>query len=180
MKSNKLETIDSKAKPIPGFPKYFASKDGTIWSKHRVPNVGSGLARRMSPQRVQGGYLALRLIREDGTTFGINIHRLVLLAWLGAPPKGKPYGCHKDGDNKNCHLGNLRWDNAAGNAEDARQHGTMSVGSSHPISKLTDQQVLEIRSKYGDGETLRALAAIYRIRFTTIWHIVNRKTWKHI
>lgn len=179
MKVNPLQILDAEARPIPGFPGYLASKDGTIWSTHRAPRA-SGLARKMSPQPVEGGYLALRLKRDDGTKFGINIHRLVLLAWVGPPPDGKPYGCHNDGDNKNCHLDNLRWDNAAGNAEDARQHGTLSMGSSHPISKLTDRQVLDIRSKYAAGETLRALGILYQIQFTTIWHIVKRKTWKHI
>lgn len=180
MKTSPLEIMDPEAKSIPGFPLYFASKDGTIWSKQRVPSVRSNLARRRLPQRVHGNYLQIQVKDESGKKHGVNIHRLVLLAWRGLPPEGKPYGCHNDGDLNNCNLDNLRWDTATANAEDSRKHGTLSVGSKHPISKVTETQVIEIRSKYTTGETLRALGAIYGLGFPTIWAIVNRKSWKHI
>lgn len=180
MRQSVLEPIDPEAKPIPGFPGYYASKDGTIWSKHRVPMVHSNLARRRIPQRVERDYLAVRLKRPDGSHFGINVHRLVLLAWNGLPPEGKPYGCHNDGNLNNCNLENLRWDNAKANAEDARKHGTLSMGSRHPISKLNEAKVLEIRCRYSRGETLRALGALYGVGFITIWHVVNLRTWKHV
>lgn len=177
---NQLEIIDPEAKLIPGFPGYYASKNGTIWSKHQAPGCGSNLARRRTPQRVERDYLAVRLKRPNGTYFGINVHRLVLLAWVGQPPEGKPYGCHNDGDINNCDLGNLRWDNARANAEDARTHGTLSVGSRHPISKLTEAEVLQIRLQHSRGETLRSLGILYNVGFITIRQIVKRNTWKHI
>lgn len=175
---NKLQQIDPAARSVPGFPQYFASADGTIWSTRRAP-AGTGLARKMSPQRVQGGYLALRVRRKDGTVFGINIHRLVLLAWVGPPPADKPYGCHNNGNIKDCSLANLRWDNAAGNSEDSRRHGTMSVGERHPVSRLTETDVLNIRAEHSKGATLRRLADRFGVGFVTVWQVVNHKTWKH-
>ena len=51
----------------------------------------------------------------------------------------------------------------------------------HPLSKLTDKEVLEIRKKYAlINYTLDKLGKEYNVNPVTIWLIVNRKTWKSI
>jgi hypothetical protein len=47
-------------------------------------------------------------------------------------------------------------------------------------SSLTDELVLEIRSRYAAGETQAFLAGEYGVYQTTISAIVRRRTWTHI
>ena len=54
-------------------------------------------------------------------------------------------------------------------------------GEKHHLSKLTEKQVLEIRSKYAKGGTThRQLAKEYGIVKSVINYIINRKTWTYI
>jgi len=47
-------------------------------------------------------------------------------------------------------------------------------------TKLTAQQVREIRRSYADGETQKALAIRYGVAKGNISYIVTGKTWKHV
>jgi len=56
-----------------------------------------------------------------------------------------------------------------------------SSGSKNKSSKLTEEDVLEIRNLYSEGnESHRSLARKYRVAKGNITSILNRKTWKHI
>jgi hypothetical protein len=49
------------------------------------------------------------------------------------------------------------------------------------LSKLSAENVLEIREKYSTGKYLyRELAKMFNIDPTNIGAIITRKTWKHI
>lgn len=50
-------------------------------------------------------------------------------------------------------------------------------GEASPMAKLTEEQVLEIRSRYARGWSRVALAAEYGVARKTIWEIVHNKTW---
>lgn len=51
----------------------------------------------------------------------------------------------------------------------------------HPRVRLTPEKVLEIRKRRKeDGLSLRKLAAEYDLPKTTIWNLLNGKTWNHI
>lgn len=53
-------------------------------------------------------------------------------------------------------------------------------GSEHPSAQLTDEQVLEVRRRYWDGETQAELAAAFQVSQPTINHIVRGLTWTHL
>ncbi len=55
-----------------------------------------------------------------------------------------------------------------------------SRGENRPSSKLTNEQVIEIRMKRLQGETYRLLAECYQVHFTTIGQICRRERWTHI
>jgi hypothetical protein len=58
----------------------------------------------------------------------------------------------------------------------ARQKGT-----DHGMSKLTEEEVLEIRRRYADGGvTQRSLAAEYGVHRGTISRVVHREIWAHL
>lgn len=48
------------------------------------------------------------------------------------------------------------------------------------LSKLTDNEVLEIRRRAANKEKQNALAVEFGLTKNGIWHIVHRTTWKHI
>ena len=53
-------------------------------------------------------------------------------------------------------------------------------GADTARSKLSADQVLEIRQKVTDGETLKALAAEYGVARGSVWKIMNRQSWAHL
>jgi HNH endonuclease len=58
---------------------------------------------------------------------------------------------------------------------------TVARGEYAPGAKLTEQRVLEIRSRYQYRiMSYKRLAAIYGVDRTTVAQIVKRKTWTHI
>lgn len=54
------------------------------------------------------------------------------------------------------------------------------VGSVHPLAKLNEAQVLEIRDLYRKGSVQKDLAQQYGVARQTISKIVNNKRFKHV
>ena len=53
-------------------------------------------------------------------------------------------------------------------------------GESHPKSKLTNEQVLEIRKLYKQGFSTNVIARNFKVSKWNIDEIVNNRTWTHI
>lgn len=53
------------------------------------------------------------------------VHIAVLETFIGERPEGMQ-GCHNNGNNRDCSLGNLRWDTPQNNSLDRWAHGTMN------------------------------------------------------
>jgi hypothetical protein len=70
----------------------------------------------------------------------------------------------------------------ADNVQDMHERGRASdvraTGKDHGTVKLTEQQVLDIRSR--TRESQRELAAEFGVSQYAIYSIIARKTWKHI
>jgi hypothetical protein len=168
--------IDPEARDVSGWAGYRVSRTGIVWSS-KARGLNSGEWIRLAVHRSRG-YPIVNLNKPDRHKTA-KVHLLVLEAFIGPCPEGKE-GCHNDGNRENCHLDNLRWDTHQANCDDMRIHGTVARGSDLKHSSLTDQQVIEIRLKYSSGETLRSLAFEFNVNHTTIWNVVNNKTWKHV
>lgn len=65
------------------------------------------------------------------------------------------------------------------NSEDMQLKGRSSRGEHRPASKLTSQDVLEIRSLVG-LLSQKDLSEVYGVSVPGISKIVNRKIWKHV
>jgi hypothetical protein len=170
---------------IPEFPGYRAGNDGSIWSCWRRVSRGYryGIVRELGDEWKQlklipdkRGRLNVHLCR-DGRTCTRQVHRLVLLAFVGPCPEGME-ACHWDGNTSNNALSNLRWDTKQGNAADKRRHGTHPTGERNPRAKLTRQQVKEIRRLVKAGGNQTELAKRYGIARSTIGCVVTVGTWK--
>ena len=53
-------------------------------------------------------------------------------------------------------------------------------GESHPMAKLTSEQVRQIRTLYSQGFSTNVIARNYKVSKWNVEEIVNNKTWTHI
>lgn len=110
-----------------------------------------------------------------------DIHRMVALAFLGSPPKGKTLACHLDGDRKNNRVDNLVWGSNTDNMRHMIEHGHSLKGTEVAISKLDDGKVRTIRELYRDGYySQESLGSIFGVDQSVISDVVRRKTWRHV
>jgi hypothetical protein len=115
----------------------------------------------LNPQKVKrGGYLRVGLRDADGRERKFFVHALVLEAFTGPRPAPPNHECrHWDGDPENNALENLRWGSATENARDRERHGTTARGERIGASKLTEQQVIELRTRAVAGELIVDISA---------------------
>ena len=61
-----------------------------------------------------------------------------------------------------------------------RASGGSMKGEAHPQAKLTPGQVLQIRKLIDDGGNQTRVGKMFGISQGQVWHIANRKSWKHL
>ncbi len=142
-----------------GYPTYSISDDGVLLNRH---------GRRISLRPNRFGYHTAHMHPGDRT---VQIHRLVLEAFVGPCPEGMECR-HLDGDGTNNRLENLAWGTPKENSADRRRHGTQVCGNQ--LSPLTNDDVLAIIQ---DGRTNADIAATYGVNHQTIASIKAREAW---
>lgn len=160
--------------PIEGYDDYRITDKGRVLSFHK------GGPCELKQQESSNGYLRVCLYR-DGKGRWHRVHRLVLEAFEGPCPKGHQTR-HLNGDKQDNRLENLQWGTRKQNMEDRRKHGKVcEKGESNNNSKISEQDVREIRAQWDSGGTTQtALAEKYGVTVSSIHLIVHRKTWKGI
>lgn len=103
-------------------------------------------------------------------------HSLVLKAFVGPRPDGME-GCHNDGNPQNNHISNLRWDTPKSNQADRIAHGTTNRGERCGNAKLTETQIIAIRS---DSRLQILIAADYGVKQAHISRIKSGVRWGHL
>lgn len=130
--------------------------------------------------------LVVRL-SNSGHAATFNLGAVVLMAFVGPRPDGMEC-CHYDGNHRNNHLDNLRWDTHAANAADMKRHGTQPRGDQHytrkyperhprGAAKLSDDDVRDIRA---DPRPYKTIAAQYGVHPVTIGSVKRRRTYAHV
>ncbi len=145
----------------------------------------------MSPGSSGGGrYMSVTLTR-DGTPKGFLVHRLVALAFI-ENPLNKLEVNHMDGDRLNNHVSNLEWCTRMENVHHAMDMGLKPMPPAHTLfrkgddprrqlkSKLTDDQVVEIRQRWDDGENYREIARDYPVDESNIRKCCTRQYYANI
>ncbi len=158
-------------RPIPEFPRYEVSNFGRVRWRHRV--------RKPFPS--VDGYPLVSFWR-DGKSVHRFVHVLVAEAFIGPKPEGLVVR-HRNGINSECHVGNLAYGTYLENSADMATHGTVVNGERHPASKLTSDQVLEIRRRHIPRDPrhgLNALGREFGLATKSVQAIVQRRTWKHL
>jgi len=150
---------------------FFATKR----SKSPMPRMVRGKILQQKPTKQ--GYLQCVLYRGSDRWMPL-VHRLVLAAFIGPCPGGME-ACHRDGDNKNNVVDNLRWGTHVSNCDDRKRHGRTVFGSKHYTSVLDDNAVTNIIS-LSETVPTRCLARKFGVSCTVIDNIKRNKSWKHI
>lgn len=140
--------------------------DGTIYGP-------SG--KQLSPFPVKGylrvtSYVAGKYVAEP-------VHRLVCEAFHGPAPEGKTEVAHINGDPMDNRADNLRWTDRVGNEADKVAHGTAPVGERHGMSKLTAEQVEQIKTMPGSSTEV---AAVFGVSGANVRRIRSGQGWSHM
>ena len=155
---------------VPGFPDYAAGSDGSVWSYRK----GSRWKRMVGFPRKIDGRRRFKLRTANGEPMKMNGAAIVLLAFVGPrPPRGE--ACHNDGDCTNDSLKNLRWDSSLENKADMKRHGTRLCGQRHPMAKLSDSDVANIKALKKLGWSLSKIANRYSVTKQRIWQITKEE-----
>ncbi len=167
-------------RPCLGFPSHDVNNHGQVRSSVRsgsargTNNGGGGVRNRpvlLKPVRMANGYLAVRIAGRMR-----YVHVLVMEAFHPRPVDATLVR-HDDGDPADNRLHRLTWGNAKSNAEDMIRHGRSASQTHGTRSKLTAEQVREIRDS---KLSLTKLADLYGVATATIWNARNYVTWKHV
>lgn len=141
--------------------------------------------RRTVPDRVRDGcknsygYRVVGL-QENGKLRTRHVSRLVLSAFRSLPPFPNAQARHLNDDPSDDRLENLAWGTAQDNMDDRARHGRVARGTQIGNSKMTENQVREIRQAWELGESKKSLARRFGINRWAITSILRRTTWKHV
>jgi hypothetical protein len=164
---------------------YQVSNYGNINSLDRYVNHRGGLKRQKGmPKKKQPhkeGYWSI-FLSKNGIAKSYLIHRLVAIAFI-PNPENKLQVNHKDLNRANTHVDNLEWctnqENAIHGRENNKDRQCIS-GENHYKSILTSVDVVKILELKSIGIRQKELAAIFGVSRTTIYDVVNAKSWRSL
>jgi hypothetical protein len=125
-----------------------------------------------------GGYKYVTL-RRSNKSYARKVHRLILLCFVGPCPASLE-GCHKDGNLRNNHLNNLKYDTHKQNIKEREDHGRTARGERSGNTSFTRSDILKIRQLFSAGYCKARLASMFKVSSTTIRRIVTKEVWRHV
>lgn len=161
------DPLPTDAKSVDGFPGYFVSPRGEVFSTQ------SGFSRKLSsakcgPTRMYD-FVA---IRANGKSFSRTIHTLVAKAFHGPKPSEKHEARHLDGNTDNNSADNIAWGTRSENSADRTRHGR-NCGP----RKINESIVREIRNRANAGEKYVGIARTLGISRGCVEKVVHKQTW---
>ena len=187
----------SEPTQIPGYEGYFASSDGVIWTgwerigcgpgngrgshsvvgKSRTPLTQYSMPALKEKKRLE--YLYVRMRTGPNQYKSVMVHKLIALTFIGPRPEGLE-SRHLNGNHKDNCAANLCYGTKKENADDRVRHGTSPVGEKHPLARLTEMNVKDIRQRSASGVRTKVLANEYGMTMSAIRRAVKRKSWSHV
>lgn len=143
---------------------YIITEDGQV--------INRKTKRVLKPQPNNKGYLRVMICGKK-----YFVHRLVAEKYIPNPENKKQVN-HKNGNKLDNSVNNLEWVTNQENRDHAVKNKLHLQGEDCPWSKLTSQQVIEIRNN--NTKTVAELAQFYNISEATIRDILSNRTWKNI
>lgn len=172
-------------KDLPFHPGYQISNFGRVKSVHRVLIRKDGKPctvkeKICKPSKDGKGYLFIRasVYKEKSS---IRIHRWVALLFVPNPDNKKEVN-HEDGNKENNFWWNFKWVTPSENVKHAFRIGIKSHnGSKHPKSKLTEDQVIEMKNLFKKSElTAKQIGKLFGVGFQCVNQIKYGINWSHV
>ena len=149
---------------IQGFEgRYQVTSEGRVYSLLRRPGP-------MSLATDKGGYKTCKLHAADGTVKKCLVHRLVAIAFLGAPPPGKTEVNHLNEDITDNRIENLEWTNHRANirygtGNERRASATKNKPKPRRVVLITDPTTQAVRRV----ESIREASRVTGVSVISIW-----------
>jgi hypothetical protein len=155
-------------------------------SLYEISSEGNMKSMRFNPPRAMAcglnreGYPQVGLChRGDKRSKTFRVHRLVLEAFVGKCPDGME-ALHGQGGRADARLDNLSWGTPKKNqGEDRARDHTTNRGEKCGSSKLTWDQIQELKAKREAGAKVVELGEEYGINPSTVSKICKGKRWQH-
>lgn len=177
-------------KDIEGYEgRYQVSNLGNIKTLDRIVQESNG--RRVHRKEkllvkhiMYKGYERVKLYKTKDEKNTIFVHKLVASSFVLNPNNYTEIN-HIDGNKINNADSNLEWCSRSHNVRETYRLGLRNPntykGAGNKSSKLTEQDVLNIRQEYSISKVpIKQLAQKYNTCYSNINYIVNRITWSHI
>ena len=152
-------------KTIPGFDHLEASDQGGVRLNGEI----------VKQSLMSHGYMRVRV----GPGKRETVHKLVALAFLGPKPDGHEVR-HLNGDRSDNRAANLAYGTRAENIADTMTHGRVKKGEEHHATRLTEEQVREIKMRALAGENQYELATLFGVGQDQVSRIKTGKRWAHV
>ena len=158
---------------------------GRVRSLDRVIEVKAGANAEQKPahlRRRKGRLLSVNTCRYANVTINrktVFVHHLVAEVFIGPRPFGLIV-CHGPNGRLDNRLENISYGTHSKNlGEDKRRDGTMARqrGERCGTSKLTEEQVIEIKRRSLAGESRASLGHEFGVRAENISHIALGRSW---
>lgn len=171
-------------KPVAGFESlYEVSNRGRVRSLSRVIRVGNGAtartrARVLKPWKM-GNYLGVSLSHRSVLTKAY-IHRLVASAFCERSKQSFDEVNHINNDPHDNQAENLEWVDKQGNESHKVACGRSLKGESNASSKLTLDDVIDIKLFCIQRAPQSAIAAMFGIAQSSVCRVNRGVSWSHI
>ena len=173
-------------KDVPGFEGFYqVSNIGRVRSLDRVKCDGIRMKGRIMKSRLDSCGYEMVGLSKDGSHKSQSVHRLVAMAFIPNPDL-LPQVNHIDEVRNHNTVDNLEWCTVLYNQNYGNRKlrsSESSKGENNSRHKLTEKQVIEIRSTYIPSDSIygkRPLSKRYGVTYECITRIVTGQSWKHI
>lgn len=153
----------------------YCSSDYQISNKGRVRNKNFVLKSKLTKL----GYINIKLF-INGVQSTFRIHRLVMLTFKSNEYFEGAVVNHINGIKTDNNIDNLEWCTPKENSQHATKNNKYLKGESVSISKLTDDLVKQIRSRYKIINNYAQISREFNIGSSTAWSVINKRTWRHV
>lgn len=180
--SNLSSVSQDDRRALPGYEDlYEIDRAGNVYAMFSFRKLPAG--RILNQHLSFDGYVFVSL-SVKGKGIRKYIHRLLMLAFYPHSDSASLEVNHIDGVKTNNSLENLEWVTHAENLRHAKKikawKGSTNRGEKVIGSKLTTENILQIRAMRSSGMTHKQIAAVFGCTPTNISFILSGKTWAHI
>lgn len=168
-------------KPIKGYEEYYeVSNLGRVKSLAKTWSVGRKGITILKLGHRSGGYDFVVLCVDKVKKYA-SVHRLVALHFCSNTNNLNVVN-HIDCDIYNNKATNLEWTTSSGNTIHSYKMGrrASTKGENHPLCKLSENDILNIRLNCRNGVNQRYIAKEYGIAQGQVSKINTKERWSHI